>query len=75
MTTTYLTLKGVSLVLPDVRTLFTNLSVPSAEALEMMLSRYQSVSIVVAHDDIFLNNLGLTDRLVATEEGWHMEAL
>ena len=50
-----------------------HLDLPSAQALEAMLSSYQGTLVVVSHDDVFLNNLGLTDRLVGTEQGWQME--
>jgi len=51
-----------------------HLDLPSAQALEAMLSSYQGTLVVVSHDDVFLNNLGLTDRLVGTEQGWQMES-
>jgi len=50
-----------------------HLDLPSAQALETMLRSYQGSLLVVSHDDAFLNNLGLTDCLVAAEEGWRLE--
>lgn len=52
-----------------------HLDLPSVQALEIMLRSYQGTLIVVSHDDSFLENLGLTDRLVATEQGWSLEPL
>lgn len=51
-----------------------HLDLPSAQALEAMLRSYQGALVVVSHDDVFMNNLGLTDRLVATEQGWRLES-
>ncbi|GAB3478387.1 ABC-F family ATP-binding cassette domain-containing protein [Azotobacter salinestris] len=50
-----------------------HLDLPSVQALESMLRGYQGAILVVSHDDTFLNNLSLTDRLVATLEGWRLE--
>ena len=52
-----------------------HLDLPSVQALETMLRNYLGALIVVSHDDTFLENLGLTDRLLATEQGWHLEPL
>lgn len=52
-----------------------HLDLPSVQALEIMLRSYQGTLIVVSHDDSFLDNLGLTDRLLATEQGWSLEPL
>src|SRR5690554_5256979 len=52
-----------------------HLDLPSVQALEIMLRSYQGTLIVVSHDDSFLENLGLTDRLLATEQGWSLEPL
>jgi hypothetical protein len=30
--------------------------------------------VVVSHDDVFLGNIALTDRLVGDERGWRLEA-
>lgn len=50
-----------------------HLDLPSTEALEAMLRHYPGALLVVSHDDRFLNNLGLTGRLVATKKGWNLE--
>lgn len=50
-----------------------HLDLPSAQALETMLRSYQGALVVVSHDDAFLENLALTDRLLATEQGWQLE--
>ena len=50
-----------------------HLDLPSAQALETLLRSYQGALVVVSHDDAFLGNLALTDRLLATEQGWHLE--
>lgn len=52
-----------------------HLDLPSVQALEIMLRGYQGTLVVVSHDDSFLENLGLTDRLLATEQSWSLEAL
>lgn len=49
-----------------------HLDLPSAHALEAMLRTYRGALVVVSHDDAFLNNLGLTHRLVPTEQGWRL---
>lgn len=49
-----------------------HLDIPSAQALEVMLRSYPGGLVVVSHDDAFLNSLGLTDRLVATDQGWQL---
>ena len=50
-----------------------HLDLPSAQALETLLRSYQGALVVVSHDDAFLGNLALTDRLLATEQGWQRE--
>lgn len=50
-----------------------HLDLPSLQALEAMLRSYQGALLVVSHDDAFMDNLGLTDRLLATAQGWRME--
>ncbi|MGO2242335.1 MAG: ABC-F family ATP-binding cassette domain-containing protein [Halomonas sp.] len=50
-----------------------HLDLPSARALETLLRRYHGTLVVVSHDDAFLENLALTDRLTATEQGWQWE--
>tara|TARA_R110002012_G_scaffold261343_2_gene443239 strand:- start:347 stop:1960 length:1614 start_codon:yes stop_codon:yes gene_type:complete len=49
-----------------------HLDLPSAQALETLLRSYHGALVVVSHDDAFLENLALTDRLQATEQGWHL---
>ena len=51
-----------------------HLDLASTQALETMLRGYQGALIVVSHDDVFMGNLGLTDRLLATRQGWVMQA-
>ncbi|WMY76568.1 ABC-F family ATP-binding cassette domain-containing protein [Buttiauxella selenatireducens] len=51
-----------------------HLDLPSIQALEAMLCRYQGALVVVSHDAVFLQNLNLTDRLTLTEDGWHLRA-
>ncbi|WP_447553554.1 ABC-F family ATP-binding cassette domain-containing protein [Vreelandella sp. EE22] len=50
-----------------------HLDLPSAQALETMLRSYPGALLVVSHDDAFLENLALTERLEATNQGWHLE--
>ncbi|UZN49411.1 ATP-binding cassette domain-containing protein [Cupriavidus cauae] len=50
-----------------------HLDLPSVRALEAMLRSYRGALVVVSHDDAFLDNLALTDRLVGREKGWLME--
>lgn len=50
-----------------------HLDLPSLQAMEDMLQGYRGALVVVSHDDGFLDALGLTDRLVATERGWVVE--
>lgn len=50
-----------------------HLDLPSTHALEAMLCSYQGALVVVSHDDVFLSKLRLTHRLLATEQGWHLE--
>lgn len=49
-----------------------HLDLPSTLALETMLSSYQGTLMVVSHDDAFMNNLGLTERLEFSEERWRL---
>ena len=51
-----------------------HLDLPSAEALEIMLRSYRGALVVVSHDEVFLGKLGLTDRLLAKEQGWCLDA-
>jgi len=50
-----------------------HLDLTSLEALEGMLRSYQGALLIVSHDDVFMDNLGLTDRLLATGQGWRLE--
>lgn len=50
-----------------------HLDLASIQALEVMLRSYKGAMIVVSHDDVFMNNLALTHRLLATEHGWRLE--
>ncbi|WKD48520.1 ATP-binding cassette domain-containing protein [Microbulbifer spongiae] len=52
-----------------------HLDLPSIQALEIMLRSYQGTLVIVSHDDSFLENLELTDFLLATEQGWSLESL
>jgi ATPase subunit of ABC transporter with duplicated ATPase domains len=51
-----------------------HLDLPSLQALEAMLRAYEGALVVVSHDDVFLGNIALTDRLVGDERGWRLEA-
>lgn len=51
-----------------------HLDLPSTQALEAMLCSYQGALVVVSHDDVFMGHVGLTNRLVATEQGWRLAA-
>lgn len=44
-----------------------HLDLPSMLALESMLRGYPGALVVVSHDEAFLDNLALTDRLRATQ--------
>lgn len=50
-----------------------HLDLPSVHALEIMLRGYQGALVVVSHDDAFLANLALTDRLAVSKLGWRIE--
>lgn len=50
-----------------------HLDLPSLQALETMLRSYPGALVVVSHDDAFLDNLALTDRLSAGEHGWRLD--
>lgn len=52
-----------------------HLDLPSLQALEQLLTRYQSALVVVSHDTAFLQALGLTDLLVVGTEGWEWQAV
>jgi ATPase subunit of ABC transporter with duplicated ATPase domains len=44
-----------------------HLDLPSLYALEGMLRCYHGAMLVVSHDDVFMNQLGLTHRLLVTD--------
>lgn len=50
-----------------------HLDLPSMLALESLLRGYAGALVVVSHDEAFLDNLALTDRLRATQQGWLLE--
>lgn len=50
-----------------------HLDLPSAQALETMLRSYQAALVVVSHDDVFMDSLELTHRLVVDAQGWRLE--
>lgn len=52
-----------------------HLDLPSLQALEQLLTRYQGALVVVSHDTAFLQALGLTDLLVVGTEGWEWQAI
>ena len=49
-----------------------HLDLASLEALETMLRQYEGTLVVVSHDEVFLDRIGLTDRLSPTADGWRM---
>lgn len=51
-----------------------HLDLPSLQALEQLLTRYQGALLVVSHDSAFLQALGLTDLLVANDDGWVLQS-
>lgn len=51
-----------------------HLDLPSLEALETLLCHYRGTLVVVSHDESFLHRLALTDALVASEQGWALQA-
>lgn len=50
-----------------------HLDLPSLQAVEEMLRCYRGGLMVVSHDMAFLQALELTERLVATPDGWRLE--
>jgi ATPase subunit of ABC transporter with duplicated ATPase domains len=50
-----------------------HLDLASVQALESMLRQYQGALVIVSHDDVFLDGLQLTTRLIATGTGWRLE--
>ncbi|MES2490255.1 MAG: ABC-F family ATP-binding cassette domain-containing protein [Pseudomonadota bacterium] len=49
-----------------------HMDLASVEALESMLRQYQGPLIVVSHDESFLDNIELTQRLQPSQSGWSM---
>lgn len=49
-----------------------HLDLSSLHALESLLNQYQGTLMVVSHDEVFLNRIGLTHWLVAGEKGWEI---
>jgi ATPase subunit of ABC transporter with duplicated ATPase domains len=52
-----------------------HLDLASTEALEAMLRQYGGALVVVSHDEVFLERIGLTHRLEATPAGWRQRLL
>jgi ATPase subunit of ABC transporter with duplicated ATPase domains len=52
-----------------------HLDLASMEALEAMLLQYAGALVVVSHDEVFLERIGLTHRLEATPAGWRQRLL
>lgn len=50
-----------------------HLDLISIQALEIMLCSYQGALVVVSHDEVFLQNLNLSDRLSITKHGWQLQ--
>lgn len=50
-----------------------HLDIVSVEALEAMLVQYRGALMVVSHDAVFLERLGLTERLAMSASGWRLE--
>ncbi|PWF22661.1 ATP-binding cassette domain-containing protein [Corticimicrobacter populi] len=49
-----------------------HLDITTMQALEAMLCSYRGALVVVSHDEVFMNNLALTDRLQASPDGWQL---
>ena len=49
------------------------LDLPALEALEDMLRHYDGSLVVVSHDEVFLERIGLTHRLEVSPDGWTLE--
>lgn len=47
-----------------------HLDLPALQALENMLSAYEGALVVASHDEVFLERIGLTERIEATAQGW-----
>ena len=52
-----------------------HLDLASLDALEAMLRQYAGALVVVSHDEVFLERIGLTHRLEATPAGWRQRLL
>jgi len=52
-----------------------HLDLASMAALEAMLQQYAGALVVVSHDEVFLERIGLTHRLEATAAGWRQRLL
>ncbi|SFD59450.1 ATP-binding cassette domain-containing protein [Massilia yuzhufengensis] len=52
-----------------------HLDLASNEALEAMLNAYAGALVVVSHDEVFLERIGLTHRLEAGRAGWRLRLL
>lgn len=50
-----------------------HLDLPALEALEDMLRHYDGSLVVVSHDEVFLERIGLTHRLEVSPDGWTLE--
>lgn len=50
-----------------------HLDLASLGALEAMLNAYGGALVLVSHDRVFLERIGLTHRLSATSAGWRLE--
>ena len=50
-----------------------HLDLASLAALEAMLNDYRGALVVVSHDRVFLECIGLTHRLAALDSGWRLE--
>lgn len=49
-----------------------HLDIATMQALEAMLCSYRGALVVVSHDEVFMDNLALTDRLWASSDGWQL---
>lgn len=47
-----------------------HLDLPALQALESVLSDYEGALVVASHDEVFLERIGLTERMEATAQGW-----
>jgi ATPase subunit of ABC transporter with duplicated ATPase domains len=47
-----------------------HLDLPALQAIEAMLREYEGALVVASHDEVFLERIGLTERLEATAQGW-----